>query len=498
MSEQKSQDKAKHPNIMWITTDRQRHSTLGCYGNEWVTTPNLDAMAANGVIMDQAWCQNPICAPSRASFLTGRYPSTTRVNRNAQRIPADEKLISRLLADEGYICGHAGKMHLGPSCPKLADWCEPRTDDGYSVFDWSMHPPATPVSQYTAWLSEHDIEFKREPVEGSRHITFGMDEKTSNTAWIAQRAINFAKVSKQLDRPWFFTMNIEDPHDPYDPPRKFLQPYLDRIDEIPLPNYTPGELDNKPVFQMNDHHGVWGGGPGIFGVSQMTDLEQRLLRASYWAMIDHIDYQVGRVMDTLRETRQLENTIVIFMSDHGEMLGDHGINFQGAYFYEEMMHVPQLFHWPARFKKGLRAQAMVELTDLAPTLLEACGAPVYEGMQGKSFLPILTGEKDASHHRDDVFYEYYRAIPGGYKKYGGAYLTGVRNKQYALTSVHADPSTQDKNTGELYDLIKDPGEVNNLWNEPSALQAKVDMLKLLTDRMANASVDPLPVTEAGY
>lgn len=492
------QQQAKRPNIMWITTDRQRHSTLGCYGNEWVTTPNLDTMAANGVIMEQAWCQNPICAPSRASFLTGRYPSTTRVNRNAQRIPADEKLISRLLADTGYVCGHAGKLHLAPSSPPIADWCEPRTNDGYSVFDWSMHPPASPVSQYTAWLSEHDIAFKREPVEGSRHITYGMDEKTSNTAWIAQRAINFAKVSKQLNRPWFFTMNIEDPHDPFDPPKRFLQPYLDRLDEIPLPNYQPGELDHKPAFQENDHHGVWGGRPSKFGASQMTDREHRFIRAAYWAMIDHIDYQVGRVMDALRETGQLENTIVIFMSDHGEMLGDHGIYYQGAYFYEEMMRVPLLFHWPERFKKGLRAKGMVELTDLAPTLLEACGAPVYEGMQGKSFLPILTGEKDADHHRDDVFYEYYRAIPNGYRNQGFAYLTGVRNKKYALTSVHGDLTAHHENTGELYDLIKDPGEVNNLWNEPSAIRAKIDMLKLLTDRMANASIDPLPVTESNY
>src|SRR5689334_7600269 len=119
------------PNILWITTDRQRHDTLGCYGNDWVTTPHLDSIAQNGALFEQPWAQCSICAPSRASFLTSRYPRTAGINRNGQRIPRDQKLISRLLADGGYVCGHAGKMHLAPGCPPIADWCEPRTDDGY-------------------------------------------------------------------------------------------------------------------------------------------------------------------------------------------------------------------------------------------------------------------------------------------------------------------------------------------------------------------------------
>ncbi len=485
---------SKRPNILWITTDRQQHSTLGCNGNAWVTTPNLNAMAAQGVVMEQAWCQNPICGPSRASFLTGRYPSTTRMNRNAQRIPPSEKVLPRLLADAGYVCGHAGKFHLGPSSPPIADWCEPRIDDGYRVFDWSLHPPATPVSPYTAWLSEHGIEFKREPVAGSKYVTFGMDEKTSNTAWITQRAINFINVSRTLDRPWFFTMNIEDPHDPYDPPRRYLEPYLDRLDEIPLPTYQPGELENKPIFQRIDREGVWGGGSGYFAASAMTPTDHRMIRAAYWAMIDHIDYQVGRVMKVLRETGQYENTIVLFMSDHGEMLGDHGIYFQGAYFYEQMMHVPLLMQWPARFSKGLRSQALVELVDIAPTLLEATATPPYAGMQGRSFLPILTGQSDPSTHRDSVYFEYHRAIPGGYHKVGHAYLTGVRNRQYSLTAVH---NQVQRPSGELYDLMHDPGEVRNLWDDPSAIEIKAQMLQLLASRMAQ-TIDPLPITEAGY
>jgi arylsulfatase A-like enzyme len=182
------------------------------------------------------------------------------------------------------------------------------------------------------------------------------------------------------------------------------------------------------------------------------------------------------------------------MSDHGEMLGDHGFYFQGGYFYEEMMHVPLLMHWPARFRQGLRAKAMVELVDVAPTLLEAAGALPYAGMQGRSFLPILTGQADPDHLRDSVYFEYYDAIPKGYRKQGFGYLTGVRTSHYALTSVH---SHNEGPLGELYDLTRDPGEVHNLWDDPAFLPIKADMLKLLTDRMAQ-TIDPLPVTEAPY
>lgn len=478
------------PNILWICTDRQRHDTLGCYGNSWVTTPHLDALAQGGVCFEQAWCQNPICAPSRASFLTGRYPRTTRVNRNAQRIPSDEKLISRLLADVGYVCGHAGKMHLAPSSPPIADWCEPRGDDGYSVFDWSMHPPGTPVSAYTAWLSEHNVEFVREMVSDSRYVSFGMPPETCNTGWIAQRGINFIKCSSQLNRPWFFTLNIEDPHDPYDPPRRFLEPYLERLNEIPLPHYAPGELENKPVFQRTDRFGVWGSKRGSFAAVNMTERDHRLIRAAYWAMIDHIDYQVGRVMEALRETGQYENTLILFMSDHGEMLGDHGFYFQGPYFYEEMCRVPLLVSWPQSIQP-LQVPALVELVDIAPTLLDAAGVEVYAGMQGRSLWPILNGEADPAQHRDSVYAEYYRAIPNGHKDEGGAYITGVRNREFALSCAHG------RNEGELYDLIKDPTETCNLWDEQTYQDAKVHMLKLLCDRMAS-TIDPLPLTEARY
>lgn len=472
------------PNILWICTDRQRSDTLGCTGNPWVTTPNLDALAAQGVVFQQAHAQCSICSPSRASFLTGRYPRTTRLTRNGQTIPADERLISRLLANAGYVCGHGGKLHLSAGAPDLTAWSEIRIDDGYTAFDWSLHPPGPPVNAYTAWLSEHNIPFQRTPVEGSRYIEVGMPAEWSNPAWTAQRAINFIRCSKDLGRPWFFTCSIEAPHNPFDPPERFLRPYLDRLDDLPLPRYVDGELADKPPFQRTDRAGAWGSGNGYFAYEDMSARDHRMIRAAYWALCDHVDYEVGRIMQSLRETGQLENTLVLFMSDHGEMLGDHGFYFQGPYFYPEMVRVPLIMSWPGHTRSA-SSQALVELVDIAPTLLDAAGVERYAGMQGKSLWPLLSGTGDVNTHREDVYSEYYQAIPRGYARDGGAWITGLRTPTHALSVVHG------RDEGELYDLRDDPGEHRNRWNDPACLATKAQLLKRLCDRMAE-TVDPLP------
>jgi arylsulfatase len=484
---------ATRPNILWITTDRQRFDTLGCMGNPHVATPNLDRLASEGALLQRAFSQNPICSPSRAGFLTGRYPRTTGVCRNGQTLPADEKLVSRLLADAGYVCGHGGKMHLAPGCPDVTQWCERRIDDGYSVYDWSLHPNREPPDAYAAWLFEHGIRYQSEPVNGSTYVSFGLPAEYSNAAWTAQRAINFLTLSAAGGRPWFFTCGFEDPHEPFDPPREFLQPYLENLSDVPLPRYTEGELENKPAFQKHDRAGVWGGGGphGYFAAEDMSETDQRLIRAAYWAKIANVDHQIGRILEALRATGQEENTMIIFHADHGEMLGDHGMYFQGCYFYPEMIQVPLLMRLPGSIESGLRSNAMVELVDLAPTVLAAAGLPRYDGMQGNSLWPLLTGAADRHRHREDIYSEYYQSIPGGYGRFGGAYATHLRNDRYALTVAH------NLNTGELYDLQGDPGEVHNLWASAEHQAVKSEMLVRLTTRMADTR-DPLPPCEGPY
>lgn len=478
------------PNILWICTDQQRYDTLGCTGNSHVHTPNIDRLAESGILMEQAYCQSPVCTPSRASFLTGRYPRTTRARQNGQNLPDDERLVTRLLVDAGYCCGLSGKLHLSACHPVAAPFMERRIDDGYAAFHWSHDPsPKWPTNEYHLWLRERGVAYATSPFRGSRYVKAGMPAEHHQTTWCAEKAITFMEEQARFPNPWLFSVNIYDPHFAFDPPQAYLERYLDRLDALPPRNFVPGELDNKPDFQRLDHLEARGGQRG-YPAHEMADEDHRLLRAAYYAMVDLIDEQVGRMLDALDRTGQRENTLVLFMSDHGEMLGDHGLYQKGPFFYEPAVRVPLVFSRPGAIPSGRRSRAMVELVDLAPTLLDAAGLPRYEGMQGRSFWTILTGQaEDGDRHRDDVYCEYYNSMPE--HKDPLAYATMIRTGRHKLVVAHgAEP-------GELYDLEADPAETHNLWNDPSALSLKADLLKRLSDRMA-WTVDPLPRRIAGF
>ena len=478
----------RQPNILWICSDQQRFDTLGCYGNAFVHTPNLDRLANEGVLFEYAFSQSPVCTPSRACFLTGRYRRTTRTRQNGQCIPEDEVLVTRLLNEAGYTCGLSGKLHLSACNPSFCKHTERRINDGYSVFHWSHHPsPSWGTSDYEHWLREKGMEYAGEPFGDSERARTSVPEQYHQTTWCVQKAINFIEElpARTEDRPWLFSVNTFDPHHPFDPPKEYLERYLDRLDDIPLPNYAEGELDDKPVFQQIDHRGPYGSGAKKMAAEapRIPDREHRLVRAAYWAMCDLIDAQVGRLLGALEDTGQRENTIVIFMSDHGEMLGDHGIYCKGPYFYEPAVRVPLIVSWPGVILQGRRSRALVELCDLAPTLLDAAGLERHPGMQGRSLWPLLAGDADLHGHRDDVYCEYYNAMTGHTDP--PAHLTMVRTRRHKLVVTHG------MEPGELYDLDADPQERRNLWDDAGHVSVRMEMLNRLCDRMA-WTVDPLP------
>jgi len=477
------------PNVLWICTDQQRADTLGCYGNAFVRTPHVDALAAEGMRFEQCFSQSPVCTPSRACMLTGRYPRTTRCRQNGQSIPADEVLVTRLLRDAGYTCGLSGKLHLSPCNPQACPTTERRIDDGYTHFHWSHHPdPDWPGNQYIQWLTSRGVTYRRTPFRGSRHVHTGMPAEQHPTTWCAEMAIDFIEAHAEPDRPWLFSVNTFDPHHPFDPPEAYLQRYLDRLNAIGLPNYVPGELDNKPVFQRMDHGGAYNSRKS-FRFDEMAEDDHRLVRAAYWAMVDLIDVQVGRMLDALDRTGQRDDTIVIFTSDHGEMLGDHGIYLKGPHFYDPAVRVPLLLAWPGRIAPGRCTSALVELTDLAPALLEAMGVDRHPGMQGESLWPMLAGDVDPERHRDDVYAEYYNAMACHTDP--AAHATMVRTDRHKLVAFHG------QDVGELYDLTDDPDETRNRWADPACRDVKLALLERLCDRMARTA-DPLPPREASY
>ena len=252
-----------------------------------------------------------------------------------------------------------------------------------------------------------------------------------------------------------------------------------RVEDMPLPLWKEGELVNKPLHQQKDY--VNGGqNGGADSIIEMSDYDKREKFRDYYAEIELIDDQVGRLLTYLEDVGERENTLFIFMSDHGEMNGDHGLYWKGAYFYEALVHVPLVMSCPGLIKQGLVSDALIELVDVAPTILELAGYEVPFYMQGKSFTGILKGESNPHHHKDSVYSEYYYCMKGCHDDvFGTMYYDG----RYKIINYHG------KNFGELYDLKSDPDEYNNLWESPDYAQLKAEMIIKNFDNAIMKNID---------
>lgn len=475
------------PNFLWICADQLRRDALGSYGNEFVKTPNLDELARTGVQFDNCYSQSPVCTPSRASFLTGRYPRTIGLRQNGQCISSSTDLITRQLADAGYSVGLAGKLHLAACNPSVTTSMEPRTNDGYGDFHWSHHPdPDWPTNEYIHWLREKGATYGTAPYQRSRYVEAGMPSELHHTTWCAEKAINFIEGFGGAPSPWMFSVNLFDPHHPFDPPVEYLERYSSFIDDVPLPNYEPGELENKPRVQQIDHAAAYNTA-GLYPFAEMSAEDHRLIRAAYWAMVDHIDAQVSRMLTALDRSGQRENTVIIFTSDHGEMLGDHGIYLKGPYFYEPAVGVPLIISLANQFSPG-RRDSLVELMDLAPTIIELAGVSHSDGVQARSLVPSLYSA--SATHRTDVYSEYLNAMPWHPEQ--RPWATMLRTGTHKVVLHH-----DDSNTGELYDLTADAAETRNLWYERSHSDLRFDLVKRLCDRIAHTA-DPAPRRVANW
>ena len=462
---------AEHLNVLWLCTDQQRFDTIAALGNDSIRTPNIDRLVNDGVAFTNAFCQSPVCSPSRASFLTGRYPRTTRCRQNGQAIPEDEVLLPRMFADAGYRCGLAGKLHLS-SCSDGK--VETRIDDGYHDFRWSHHPqPDWPENAYSQWLHTKGTSWDQlydGPSTG--FVKAGVPAEFHQTTWCADMTIDFIRGNQH--RPWFFSFNCFDPHHPFDPPPEYLQRYAP--EDMPLP-LNSNNTNAQTKFQQLD--AVWAhNSPGEFHTGGMTDSDRRQVTAAYYAMCELIDDQVGRILAALDDSGQAERTLVIFMSDHGELLGDHGLYFKGPHFYDAAVRVPLIFRCPRHLPAGTVCDQLTELTDIAPTLLELCGLPTSQRMQGHSLVPLMTGQTTS--HRDDVFCEYYNSWT-----HADAYASMLRTHDAKIVVYHG------LNDGELYNLRDDPQEFKNEWHSPEYRDLKLSMLQRCFDRSV-FTMDPLP------
>jgi len=346
----------QRPNILFICTDQQRADSLGCTGAPWAVTPNLDALAKQGALFRNCYVQNPVCSPSRASLFTGKYPSNHGLYANGVPMPAHQAMFTKTLADAGYDCGMIGKQHLAP----CDTWrTEPRRNDGYRVFEWAHGPNHRALeNDYHRWLkkTQPEIYSKVFPDKGANENTEYSNRARTGTPidhvvkeahyshWVGERAVDFLKHDRTDKQPFFLMANFFDPHHSFGAPQEFR----DMIDAsaIPEPNTKPDELNEKPApHRAYSEKSYSGTAPGFQDYSKDEISE---IRAQYWAMIALIDHEVGRILETLEATGQADNTLVVFSSDHGEMLGNHQQLLKGPQLYDDLTRVPLIARWPDR------------------------------------------------------------------------------------------------------------------------------------------------------
>jgi choline-sulfatase len=470
------------PNVLWICTDQQRYDTVGALGYDAVTTPTLDGLADEGVAFERAYCQSPVCTPSRASFLTGCYPSSVHgcMNGNAEW-SGGATLLPRMFADAGYDCGLVGKFHLAGNDGQVES-----RGDGYDVFEW-CHAPRDEwgeANAYANWLAAkgHDLgdlrDSQAERLPADLHYT----------TWCTETAGEFVREREDDEQPWLLSVNLYDPHPPFNPPAEYSRRYDPAA--VPGPQFRPDDLDAQerlaPVdFQTEPRP------------PEQFDAREKI--ADYYAMIELLDERIGRLLDELERTGQRENTVVVFMSDHGEMLGDHGLLQKGCRFYEGLVRVPLIVSHPRQFETGHTSDALVELADVAPTLLESCGvdgsttAERFGGMAGESLVPLLEGRGRAGEHRSAVRCEYYHALnpDASGRDPDVRFGTMLRTDGYKLVVYHGH------DTGELFDLEADPHEFENRWDDPDYRDVREELLRRNFDRLALA-VDRGPAQVGRY
>jgi choline-sulfatase len=420
-----------HPDILMLVADQLVPSALPCYGNRVTQAPALSWLASSGVVFDAAYTPSPLCAPARASLMTGLLPSRTRVYDNAAEFSSQIPTFAHYLRSAGYRTVLAGKMHFcGPD--QLHGFEERLTTDIYPA-DFGWTPDWDRPHERPAWYHDMSSVTDAGPCVRSNQLDFD-DE----VAFAAERSL-FAHVRSGDQRPVCHVVSFTHPHDPYTMTRTWWDRYTD--DDIPMPEFGydddlahPHERRLRAVCGMTE--------------TAVTADQIRAARRAYYASISYVDDRVGRLISLLRETGCLDHTVIIVTSDHGDMLGERGSWYKMSCF-ENSIRVPLIVRAPALFDPA-RVAAPVSTMDLLPTLVDlAGGGPVVGALDGRSLLPHLAGTPD----RDDVAVEY--LAEGAI-----APIVMIRRGRYKFIHSPADPD-------QLFDLEADPHERTNLAADPS-------------------------------
>lgn len=488
----------QRPNIIIITTDQQRTDSLSCYGSTFTDTPHLDKFASEGICFERAYCANPVCTPARASIFTGKYVSRHGAWNVGMNVPDDEPMISHRLLDVGYRTHYIGKAHFQPFGASPEQSIETRNNtDRYPEFRgpyYGFETVELALGHATYGIAGHYGEWVRSQVSEQTFVSYSNARRLSqvgfgggahdwdiplkyhNSVWTADRTIDFL-TNHSTDKPFLLAIGFQDPHHPHCVPTEFEE----RVEpaEVPLPDFVEGELADKPPHFMEARCGqlskskirgkfaIAGQGGGA-DFRKVSEHDARLGRAYYYNMVKIIDQEMGRILACLDECGLRDNTLVLFTTDHGELLGDHGLWMKGPFHYEQLVRVPTLMRYPAMIPSGQRTHALFSHVDIVPTVLAAAELPIPSDTDGVDAMPMLTGKQESV--RDSLLIECVDDPQGLRLK---TIVTDTRK----LTWYCGHPY------GELYDLENDPSERVNQWDNPIYAADKVHLIGAILEEM---------------
>lgn len=480
-------------NILLITSDQQHYNTIG-RKNPAIKTPNLDRLAKQGVLLERAYCTNPTCTPSRASIITGLYPSQHGAWTLGTKLPEAVPVIGDFLLKEGYATALIGKAHFQPlvstekypsieAYPILQDreyWrhFNEKTESWYGFSHCELarnHTDEAHVGQhYELWLEEKRCDnwrdYFRKPtgkLERRSQGVWEIPEEFHYDAWIAERTNACMAQYVEEERPFFLWASFFDPHPDYIVP----EPYYSMYDpeEVDMTFLEEGEHEhNPPHFALtqqreNQFSSYEETGFAIHGMHPHCQ-DRSLLRkqkAVYYGMITMMDRYIGKILDQVEALGIAEDTLIVFTTDHGHLLGAHGLSAKGPFLYEDLVRVPMIASCPGTLPQGVSVPALQSLADLAPTFLAFLQMEIPPYMTGINQLLVWQGKEEQV--RTHIICEHHHEPTTIHVK---TYV----DERYKITVYYQ------QTYGELYDLKEDPREVHNLWEDPAYEPLKRELL----------------------
>lgn len=454
--------KAKTPNILFIIDDQHRSDFLGAAGASWIKTPNLDKLAKEGARFENAYCALPLCTPARTSILTGLKPWNHGMLGYMDTISQYYKqTMPQFFSEMGHQTIVVGKNHFGP----------PRNSNGYLTSKleegWYSSRKDGFDCDYQSWF-EREAPDKEMNATGlgytdHRGIPFKYEDKLHASHWTAERAMEFLKQSEN-EAPWFLKLSFQRPHPPFDPPKRWFDYYM----SIDIPEPKVGDwAKEKYEGKFGSLEKTPSAPSGIF-----PDEEIKASRAAYAGSISFVDEQIGRVIKELKETGQYENTFILFVSDHGDMMGDQYM-WRKCRAYEPSSNVPFIIRWPEtsafKFERGQVRPELVELRDIFPTFADACNFTIPKPIDGKSLLNVLKEKED---WRKTLCLEHSKVYE---PDNAWVAITDGRYKYIFFTLTGGE---------QLFDLEKDPDELSNIVKQESHKETYQNLYSELVNELA--------------